>query len=62
MVVVNCLYVFESIYVVMYNENGVLGLVIQCYEDYVGVYGMIIWKGYIFVFDIGKELSFDDVL
>jgi len=55
-------YAFESTYVVTYNENGVLGLVTQRYEDYAGAHGMTTRTGHTFALDTGKELSLDDVL
>ncbi|WP_405154674.1 PdaC/SigV domain-containing protein [Paenibacillus sp. FSL K6-0108] len=55
-------YAFESTYVVTYNENGVLGLVTQRYEDYAGAHGMTTRSGHTFALDSGKELSLDDVI
>lgn len=55
-------YAFETSYVVTYNENGVLGLITQHYEDYAGAHGMTYRAGHTFALDTGKELSLDDVL
>lgn len=55
-------YGFQSSYVVTYNENGVLGLITERYEDYAGAHGMTTRTGHTFALDTGKELSLDDVL
>ncbi|MDM5280487.1 DUF4163 domain-containing protein [Paenibacillus silvae] len=55
-------YAFETSYVVTYNENGVLGLITQHYEDYAGAHGMTYRAGHTFALDTGKELTLDDVL
>lgn len=55
-------YAFESSYVVTYNENGVLGLITQSYQDYAGAHGMTFRSGHTFALDSGKELSLDDVI
>ncbi|WP_145051971.1 PdaC/SigV domain-containing protein [Paenibacillus xylanexedens] len=55
-------YAFESTYVVTYNENGVLGLITQRYEDYAGAHGMTTRSGHTFDLESGKELTLNDVL
>ncbi|MBB6022413.1 hypothetical protein HNR77_003510 [Paenibacillus sp. JGP012] len=55
-------YAFETSYVVTYNENGVLGLITQHYEDYAGAHGMTYRTGHTFALDTGKELTLDDVI
>ncbi|SCZ13132.1 Copper amine oxidase N-terminal domain-containing protein [Paenibacillus polysaccharolyticus] len=55
-------YAFEASYVVTYNENGVLGLITQRYEDYAGAHGMTTRTGHTFALDTGKELTLDDVI
>lgn len=54
-------YAFESSYIVTYNQNGVLSLLTEQYENLGGAHGMVMRKGYTFSLKDGKLLSLDDL-
>lgn len=54
-------YAFESSYIVTYNQNGVLSLLTEQYENLGGAHGMVMRKGYTFSLKDGKLLTLDDL-
>lgn len=54
-------YEFDSYYVVTYNENGVLSLVLDQYEYLGGAHGMTVRQGFTFSLKDGKRLLLGDL-
>lgn len=54
-------YGYSSSYLVTYNQNGVLGLVVESYEYTGGAHGMTYRQGYTFSLKDGKALTLDDL-